>query len=69
MIVSGEGIADDSGAFRITQQQLANMTGATRESVNKHLNAFVDEGMVRLERGRIHILNTARLREASVGRE
>jgi CRP/FNR family transcriptional regulator, cyclic AMP receptor protein len=69
MIVSGEGIADDSGAFRITQQQLANMTGATRESVNKHLNAFVDEGMVRLERGRIHILNTDRLREASVGRE
>lgn len=65
-MVDGE---DDSStpSFRITQQHLANMTGATRESINKHLNAFVDEGIVRLERGRIHILNVERLEECSIG--
>ena len=56
-----------AGTFRITQQQLASMTGATRESVNKHLNSFVDEGMIDLERGRIRILNLERLRACSAG--
>lgn len=54
-------------SYRITQQQLANMMGATRESVNKHLNAFVDEGMIRLERGHIHILDVKRLEACSIG--
>jgi len=54
-------------AFRITQQQLASMTGATRESVNKHLNAFVDDGMIRLERGYIRILDRERLERCSEG--
>lgn len=54
-------------SFRITQQHLASMTGATRESVNKHLNGFVDEGLVRLERGQIHILDLSRLEEYSIG--
>ena len=43
------------------------MLGATRESVNKHLNSFVDEGVIRLERGHIRILNRARLEELSEG--
>jgi CRP/FNR family cyclic AMP-dependent transcriptional regulator len=55
------------GSFRITQQQLANMMGATRESVNKHLNGFVDRGILRLERGNIHILDLKRLEDASIG--
>lgn len=54
-------------AFRITQQQLASMTGATRESVNKHLNAFVDEGIIQLERGYIRIVDRQRLEECSRG--
>jgi CRP-like cAMP-binding protein len=54
-------------SFRITQQQLASMTGATRESVNKHLNSFVDEGMIRLERGYIRILDPERLERCSEG--
>jgi CRP-like cAMP-binding protein len=54
-------------SFRITQQQLANMTGATRESVNKHLNSFVDDGIIRLERGHIRILDPDRLEAASEG--
>jgi CRP-like cAMP-binding protein len=55
------------GTFRITQQQLANMTGATRESVNKHLNAFVTEGLITLDRGRISLLDAERLDEISAG--
>lgn len=51
--------------FRITQQQLASMLGATRESVNKHLNQFVDEGLIRLERGKIRILDLKRLEETA----
>jgi CRP/FNR family cyclic AMP-dependent transcriptional regulator len=53
--------------LRITQQHLASMTGATRESINKHLNALVDEGVIRLERGRIRIIDREALEECSVG--
>ncbi|MGH2443744.1 MAG: helix-turn-helix domain-containing protein, partial [Chloroflexota bacterium] len=38
-------------------------TGATRESVNKHLNYFVDERVLRLERGGIHIVDLERLED------
>jgi CRP-like cAMP-binding protein len=55
------------GDFRITQQQLANMLGATRESVNKHLNCFVDEGLIKLDRGRIRILDVEGLERYSMG--
>lgn len=53
--------------FRLTQQHLAHMTGATRESVNKHLNALVDEGIVQLWRGRIRILDREALEEYALG--
>jgi CRP/FNR family transcriptional regulator, cyclic AMP receptor protein len=52
--------------FHITQRQLASMVGATRESVNKHLNALQDEQIVWLGRGRIQIRDLARL-EARAG--
>lgn len=58
------GTASD-GQFRITQQQLASMIGTTRESVNKHLGAFIDEGTISLDSGGIHILNAAALRKQS----
>ena len=54
-------------SFRITQQHLANMLGATRESVNKHLNSLVDGGIIRLERGQVHILDMGRLEDISIG--
>lgn len=43
------------------------MMGATRESVNKHLNGFVNEGIIRLERGHIHILDVKKLEACSIG--
>lgn len=67
-VVEGERtIPGSTASYRITQQQLANMMGATRESVNKHLNAFVNEGIIRLERGHIHILDEKQLEACSIG--
>jgi CRP/FNR family transcriptional regulator, cyclic AMP receptor protein len=66
-MISGGNAGAHDPTFRITQQQLANMTGATRESVNKHLNAFVDDGLIRLDRGRITLVDLARLEQASIG--
>lgn len=54
-------------ALRLTQQQLANMTGATRESVNKHLHGFVDEGIIQLDRGGIRVKDPERLHAVSEG--
>jgi CRP/FNR family transcriptional regulator/CRP/FNR family cyclic AMP-dependent transcriptional regulator len=42
-------------SLRFTQQELATMVGATRESVNKHLRAFRARGIIDLERQRIVI--------------
>jgi CRP/FNR family transcriptional regulator, cyclic AMP receptor protein len=66
-MVDVEGDGRPRSSFQITQQQLASMLGATRESVNKHLSAFVDEGMVRLERGHVHLLDLERLGACSIG--
>lgn len=60
-------LAGEDNSFRLTQQHLAQMTGATRESVNKHLNALVDEGVVQLLRGRIRILNREALEDYALG--
>ncbi|MBI2858902.1 MAG: Crp/Fnr family transcriptional regulator [Chloroflexi bacterium] len=52
---------------RLTQTDLATIVGATRESVNKWLGYFQDEGMLRFERGRITVLDINKLRrEAQV---
>ncbi|GAC1509320.1 MAG: Crp/Fnr family transcriptional regulator [Chloroflexota bacterium] len=60
------GTGDPSAEIpRMTQQQLADMTGATRESVNKHLNALVDEGILRLTHGHVEIVDRARLEQST----
>lgn len=48
---------------RLTQSDLANMVGTTRESINKSLQYYIKKGLVRHERGRLTLLNPARLRE------
>ena len=52
--------------LQLTQSELASMIGATRESVNKQLGAFRDQGIVAVDRQRITILRPERLR-ARVG--
>jgi CRP-like cAMP-binding protein len=55
------GLPGDDGTIRLdgplTQGDLAAMIGATRQSVNKLLGTFVDEGIIRLERDAIVILD------------
>jgi CRP/FNR family cyclic AMP-dependent transcriptional regulator len=47
----------------ITQQELSEMVGMTRESINKQLRAWATRNWVRLEHGAIVVLNPEVLRE------
>ena len=47
----------------ITQQELSEMVGMTRESINKQLRAWANRGWVRLEHGAIVVLGAAELKE------
>ena len=57
--ITGRGIELD---IHLTQQDLAAMIGATRESVNKQLGAFRDRGILAVDRQRITILRPEALR-------
>jgi CRP/FNR family transcriptional regulator/CRP/FNR family cyclic AMP-dependent transcriptional regulator len=48
--------------LRITQQELATMVGATRESVNKHLRGYRARGIIEIDRQRITIVRPDDLR-------
>lgn len=50
-------------AIKISQQDLANMVGVTRESVNKHLRGWERDGIISLSAGLIDICDVARLAE------
>lgn len=50
-------------AIKISQQDLANMVGVTRESVNKHLKVWERDGIISLSAGLIDICDVARLAE------
>lgn len=49
--------------LRLTQTELASWVGATRESVNKVLGTFREQGLITVERHKITILNQQRLKE------
>ena len=57
------------GAIRLagplTQGDLAAMIGCTRQSVNKLLGMFSDDGFIRLERDRIVVVNLDGLKRAA----
>jgi CRP-like cAMP-binding protein len=59
----------DGGSIRLaaplTQSDLASMVGCTRQSVNKLLGLFVDDGLIRLERDAIVIVDLDGLQRAS----
>ena len=63
----GKSLADGSVrlAAPLTQSDLAAMVGCTRQSVNKLLGLFVDDGYIRLDRDAIVILNREALTRAS----
>ncbi|HEY6058871.1 MAG TPA: Crp/Fnr family transcriptional regulator [Candidatus Limnocylindrales bacterium] len=64
-----QGARQADGAVRLasplTQSDLAAMIGATRQSVNKLLGAFVEDGMLRMERDALVIVDLERLARAA----
>lgn len=55
-------LADDLGSeLHLSQEELAVFVGATRESVNRQLQAWRRSGLVQLGRGRVHLLDRAGL--------
>ncbi|MER6124342.1 helix-turn-helix domain-containing protein [Streptomyces sp. NPDC001795] len=49
----------------LTQEQLAALAGTSRETTTKVLHDFADQGLLRLARGRITVLNPERLQDAA----
>ncbi len=64
-----QGNGQPDGTIRLdaplTQSDLASMVGCTRQSVNKLLGLFVDDGLIRLERDAIVVVNLDGLVHAS----
>ncbi|MGI9288864.1 MAG: Crp/Fnr family transcriptional regulator [Pseudomonadales bacterium] len=52
---------DNTAELRFTQQDLANMVGATRQAVSKVLNLWRDQNIISLEYGKISVLSPAEL--------
>lgn len=55
--------------LRLSQQELGDLIGATRESVNKQLREWTRTGIVKQERDRIEILDIDALTAIAEGRE
>jgi len=51
--------------IRLSQQDLADMVGTTRESVNKQLRTWSAEGLVELRRARLRILDREALEDVA----
>ncbi len=49
--------------LKLPQQELGELVGTSRESINKQLRSWVEEGLVRVERGYITVLRRQRLEE------
>src|ERR1700719_11467 len=56
-------LAQGGRTIAITQQEISEMVGMTRESINKQLRAWATRSWVRLEHGAIVVLNPEMLRE------
>lgn len=56
-----ESAIEESGTLKITHETIANHLGSHREVITRMLRYFQSEGMVRLSRGVVTILDTARL--------
>jgi CRP/FNR family transcriptional regulator, cyclic AMP receptor protein len=63
-LASQHGDQTDKGIridLKLTQQEVANLVGASRESVNKQLNAWQEAGFVQMEGGYIALLAPTKL--------
>ncbi len=66
-LAQNHGVAEAEGVritLALTQSDLASLTGATRESINKALGAFRRQGLILTRSGQIIIVDPDALREA-----
>lgn len=59
--VQRAGVEVDVRPPRLTQQQMAAMAGTAREVVGRALKALEQQGVIRVERGRVVVVNPERL--------
>ena len=59
-------LAPQGRTIAITQQEISEMVGMTRESINKQLRAWAARDWVRLEHGAIVVLKPSRCRRWSM---
>ena len=52
--------------LRITQDDLASLSGTTRETVNRVLSTLRDRGLIRIARARISVLSLEQLRQTLI---
>jgi CRP/FNR family cyclic AMP-dependent transcriptional regulator len=52
-----------AGEVACTQEEIAGAIGVTRETVNRHLQRLQDDGLVRVARGSVTVVDAERLRE------
>jgi CRP/FNR family cyclic AMP-dependent transcriptional regulator len=62
LLERASGDAGRAGEVACTQEEIAEAIGATRETVNRHLQRLQDDGLVRVGRGVVTVVDTARLR-------
>ena len=60
-----ESALEDTDSLKITHEKIANHMGTAREVVTRMLRWFQSEGLVKLNRGTVDILDAARLTELS----
>ena len=60
-----ESILEGSPSLKITHEKIANHMGTAREVVTRMLRYFQGEGMVKLTRGTVEIIDEAKLEELS----
>lgn len=66
LVALADGGSGDATEVRISQQQLGELVGTSRESVNKQLRSWADDGIVETLRGGVRIVDRASL-EAIAG--
>ena len=58
-----ESALEDTSVLKITHEKIANHMGTAREVVTRMLKYFQNEGMVKLTRGAVELVDEKRLRE------
>jgi len=62
-LIANAGSSKPTGKVLITQREISQMVGRSRESTNKQLRAWAKRGWLRLERGSVTVLRADKLAE------